>query len=61
VIPGTGPRNEARKKRALTVAFIGGGAVMAYVVLAASRFSAWEWVPLAAALIIIIVIAVRKT
>jgi len=57
MMPGTGPRNEARKKRALTAAFIGGGAVMAYVVLAATRFSAWEWVPLAVGLIIVIVIA----
>ena len=58
MMPGTGPRHEARKKRAVTAAFIGGGAVMAYVVLSASGFSAWEWVPLAAGLIIIIVIAV---
>ncbi len=58
MMPGTGPRHEARKKRALTAAFTGGGAVMAYVVLSASSFSAWEWVPLAAGTIILIVIAV---
>lgn len=58
MMPGTGPRHEARKKRALTAAFTGGGAVMAYVVLSASALSAWEWVPLAAGLIIIIVTAV---
>jgi hypothetical protein len=49
-LPGTGPRNDGRKKRALIAGFAGGGAVMAYVVLAASRFSAWEWVPLAVGL-----------
>ena len=58
MMPGTGPRNDGRKKRALMAAFTGGGAVMAYVVLSASRSSAWEWVPLAVGLIIIIVIAV---
>lgn len=58
MMPGTGPRDDGRKKRALMAAFSGGGAVMAYVVLSASRFSAWEWVPLAAGLLIIIVIAV---
>lgn len=58
MMPGTGPRDEARKKRALTAAFIGGGAVMAYVVLSASGFSAWGWVPLAAGLIIIVIAAV---
>jgi len=42
MMPGTGPRHEARKKRALTAAFIGGGAVMAYVALSASGSSAWE-------------------
>jgi hypothetical protein len=57
-MPGTGPCDEARKKRALTAAVIGGGAVMVFLVLSASGFSAWEWVPLAAGLIIIIVIAV---
>ena len=57
-MPGTGPRDDGRKKRTLMAAFTGGGAVMAYVVLSASRFSAWEWVPLAAGLIVIIVIAV---
>jgi len=59
MMPGIGPRNDERKKRARTAAFIGGGAVMAYVVLSATRFRAWEWVPLAASLIIIIVIAVE--
>jgi hypothetical protein len=58
MMPGTGPRNDGRKRRALMAAFTGGGAVMAYVVLSASRFSAGEWVPLAAGLIMIIVIAV---
>jgi hypothetical protein len=58
MMPGIGPRHDAGRKRALTAAFTGGGATMAYVVVAASRFSAWEWVPLAVGLIIIIVIAV---
>ena len=58
MMPGTGPRNDGRKKRALIAAFIGGVAVMAYVVLSASRFSAWEWVPLAAGLAVIAAIAV---
>jgi hypothetical protein len=58
MMPGTGPRNDGRKKRALMAAFTGGGAVMACVVLAATRFSAWEWVPLAAGLAVIIAIAV---
>jgi hypothetical protein len=58
MMPGIGPRDDERKKRALMAAFIGGGAVMAYVVLAASRFSAWEWVPLAAGLAVITAIAV---
>jgi hypothetical protein len=58
MMPGIGPHDEARKKRALTAAFIGGGAVMAYVVLAASRFSAWQWVPLAAGLAVITAVAV---
>jgi hypothetical protein len=57
MMPGAAPRNDGRKKRALMAAFTGGGAVMAYVVLSASHFSAWEWVPLAAGLVIIIVIA----
>jgi hypothetical protein len=57
MMPGTGPRHDGRKKRALTAAYIGGGATMAYVVLAASRFSAWEWVPLAAGLAAIAAIA----
>ncbi len=55
--PGTGPHDDTRKKRARNAAFTGGGAVMAYVVLSASRFSAWEWVPLAAGLVIIIAVA----
>lgn len=55
---GTGPRDDGRKKRALMAAFTGGGAVMAYVVLSASRFSAWEWLPLAAGLAVIAAIAV---
>jgi hypothetical protein len=58
MMPGTGPRHDERKKRALTAAFIGGGATMAYVVLSASRFSAWEWVPLAVGLAVITAIAV---
>jgi hypothetical protein len=58
MMPGTGPRNDGRKKRALTAAFTGGGAVMAYVVVSASRFGAWEWVPLAAGLAVITAIAV---
>ncbi len=58
MMPGIGPRNDARTKRALIAAFTGGGAVMAYVVLAASRFSAWEWVPLAAGLAVITAVAV---
>jgi hypothetical protein len=58
MMPGIGPRHEERKKRALMAAFTGGGAIMVYVVVAASRFSAWEWAPLAVGLIIIIVIAV---
>jgi hypothetical protein len=58
VTSGSDPRHDGRKKRALIAAFIGGGAVMVYVVLSASRFSAWEWVPLAAGLIIIAAIAV---
>lgn len=37
---------------------MGGGAVMAYLALPASGFSTWEWIPLAAGLIVIIVIAV---
>jgi hypothetical protein len=37
MMPGTGPRNDGRKKRALMAAFVGGGAVIAFVVLAASR------------------------
>jgi hypothetical protein len=57
MMPGIGPRDDARKKRALTAAFTGGGAVMAYVVLSASGFGAWEWLPLVAGVIIIIVIA----
>jgi hypothetical protein len=56
-MPGIGPRHEERKKRALMAAFTGGGAIMVYVVVAASRFSAWEWAPLAVGLIIIIVMA----
>ncbi len=59
MMPGIGPRNDARKKRARIAGFTGGGAVMAYVVLSASRFSTWEWAPLAAGLIIIIAIAVE--
>jgi hypothetical protein len=58
MMPGIGPRNEEKKKRALLAGVIGGGAVMAYVVVSASRFSAWEWVPLAAGLAVITVIAV---
>ena len=58
MMPGIGPRSDGRKKRALLAAFIGGGAVMAYVVVAASRFSAWEWVPLAAGLAVITAVAV---
>ena len=58
MIPGTGPRDHGRRKRALMAAFTGGAAVMAYVVLSASRFSAWEWVPLAAGPVTIVVIAV---
>jgi hypothetical protein len=58
MMPGTGPRNDGRKRRPLMAAFTGGGAVMASVVLAATRFSAWEWVPLAAGLAVIIAIAV---
>jgi hypothetical protein len=58
MMPGTGPRHEARKKRALTAAFTGGVAVMAYVVLSATRFSAWQWVPLALGLTVITAIAV---
>jgi hypothetical protein len=58
MMPGIGPRHDAGRKRTLTAAFAGGGATMAYVVVAASRFSDWEWVPLAVGLIIIIVIAV---
>jgi hypothetical protein len=50
MMPGIGPRHDAGRKRALTAAFTGGGATMAYVVVAASRFSAWEWVPLAVGL-----------
>jgi hypothetical protein len=58
MMPGIDRRQDAKKKRALTAAFIGGGATMAYAVLSASRFSAWESLPLAVGLIIIIVIAV---
>jgi hypothetical protein len=58
MMPGTGPRNDGRKKRALKAAFVGGGATMAYVVLSASPFNAWEWVPLAAGLAVIAAIAV---
>ncbi len=58
MMPGIGPRTDGRKKRALIAALTGGGAVMAYVVLSASRFSAWEWVPLAAGLAVITAVAV---
>ena len=58
MMPGIGPRNDERKKRALIAGFIGGGAVMAYVVVVASRFSAWEWVPLAAGFAVLTAIAV---
>jgi hypothetical protein len=53
MMPGTGPRNDGRKKRALLAAFTGGGAVMVYVVLSASRFGAWEWVPLALGIVVL--------
>jgi hypothetical protein len=55
MMPGTGPHNDGRKKRALMAAFVGGAAVIAFVVPATSRFSAWEWVPLAAGLAVIAV------
>ena len=58
MMPGIDPRNEPRKKRALLAGFIGGGAVMAYVVVSATGFSAWEWVPLAVGLAVITAIAV---
>jgi peptidoglycan/LPS O-acetylase OafA/YrhL len=58
MMPGIGARNKERKKRALLAGFIGGGAVMAYVVVSAFRFGAWEWVPLAVGLAVITVIAV---
>jgi hypothetical protein len=58
MMPGISPRNEERKKRVLLAGVTGGGAVMAYVVVSASRLSAWEWVPLAAGLAVITVIAV---
>jgi hypothetical protein len=60
MMPGTGPRDGAGKKRARNGAFIGGGALMAYVALYASGFSAWQWVwvPLSGGLSITIVIAV---
>lgn len=60
MMPGTGPGDEARKKRARSGAFVGGGTLMAYVALYGSGFSAWQWVwvPLAGGLGIIIVIAV---
>jgi hypothetical protein len=58
MMPGSSPRNEESKKRVLLAGVTGGSAVMAYVVVSASRFSAWEWVPLAAGLAVIIVIAV---
>ena len=45
MMPGIGPRNDAGKKRTLITAFIGGGAVMAYLVVAASilAFLAFIW------------------
>jgi hypothetical protein len=58
MMPGISPRNEESKRRVLLAGVTGGSAVMAYVVVSASRFSAWEWVPLAAGLAVIIVIAV---
>jgi hypothetical protein len=58
MMPGIGPNSNARKKRALIAAFIGGGATMAYVVLSASHLGALEWVPLAAGLTVIAAIAV---
>jgi hypothetical protein len=58
MMPGIDPRHEARKNRARVVSFIGGGATMAYVVLSATRLSAWEWVPLALGLTVITAIAV---
>lgn len=58
MMPGIDPRNEERKKRALLAGVTGGGAVMAYVVVAATRFSAWEWLPLAVGLAVITAIAV---
>jgi len=58
MMPGIGPNSNARKKRALIAAFIGGGATMAYAVLSASHLGALEWVPLAAGLTVIAAIAV---
>jgi hypothetical protein len=58
MMPGISPRNKESKRRVLLTGVTGGSAVMAYVVVSASRFSAWEWVPLAAGLAVIIVIAV---
>jgi hypothetical protein len=57
-MPPIDPRYDARRKRALMAAFTGGGAVMAWAVLSASRFSAWDWVPVAACWIILTAIGV---
>ena len=58
MMPGIDPRKEREEEASALAAFIGGGAVMAYVVVSATGFSAWEWVPLAVGLAVITAIAV---